>query len=99
MPLFDYVYEAEARRHCHRWYNWATHSRLQPVVEVARTLKARLANTRTYLKHGVTNAAGESFNAKTQWVKYTARGFRNKENFKTAIYLHCGSVDMTPSQT
>jgi hypothetical protein len=26
-------------------------------------------------------------------VKYTARGFRNKGNFQTAIYFHCGSLD------
>jgi Transposase len=35
----------------------------------------------------VTNAASESINAKIQWVKYTARGFRNKQNFIHAIYF------------
>jgi hypothetical protein len=32
-------------------------------------------------------------------VKYTARGFRNKHNFKTAIYFHCGGLDMAPLPT
>jgi len=36
----------------------------------------------------------ESLNAKIQWVKYTVRGFRNKENFKTAIYFHCTGLDL-----
>ena len=31
-----------------------------------------------------------------QW-EYTARGFRNKLNFKTAIYFHCGGLDLMPS--
>lgn len=47
----------------------------------------------------ITNAASESINAKIQWVKYTARGFRNKQNFIHAIYFHCGGLDLAPSAT
>jgi transposase len=96
MALFDFVYESAARKHFNWWYNWATHSRLQPVIQVARTLKSRLDNILTYLKHRITNATSESVNAKIQWVKYTARGFRNKQNFITAIYFHCGGLNMAP---
>jgi transposase len=96
MYLFDFTYEGPARKHFNWWYNWATHSRLQPVIKVARTLKTRLDNILTYLKHRITNATSESLNAKIQWVKYTARGFRNKQNFKTAIYFHCGGLNMVP---
>jgi hypothetical protein len=32
-------------------------------------------------------------------VKYTARGFRNKQNFITAIYFHCGGLDLAPAAT
>jgi len=39
----------------------------------------------TYIHHRITNAASESLNSKIQWVKYTPRGFRNKNNFVTAI--------------
>ena len=99
MSLFDYVYQGAAERHFKWWYNWATHSRLQPIIDVARTLKSRLGNILTYLKHRITNATSESINAKIQWVKYTARGFRNKHNFKTAIYFHCGGLDMAPLPT
>jgi len=38
-------------------------------------------------------------NAKIQWVKYTARGFRNRQNFINAIYFHCGGLDMNPVPT
>ena len=99
MRLFDYCYEGVARKYFRRWYYWATHSRLRPMIEVARMLKGRLENILTYLKHGITNATSESLNAKIQWVKYTARGFRNLENFKTAIYFHCGGLDLVPSPT
>ena len=99
MVLWDYRYEGPARKHFDWWYRWATHSRLQPMIDKAKMLKSRLANILTYLKHPITNATSESLNAKIQWVKYTARGFRNFGNFATAIYFHCGGLDLSPSPT
>jgi len=69
------------------------------MVEKARMLKKHLQNILTYLAHGITNATSESLNAKIQWVKYTARGFCNIENFKNAIYFHCGGLDLAPRPT
>jgi len=99
MALFNYVYEGPARKHFRWWYNWAVRSRLQPMKEVAGMLHRRFENIITYLRHRITNAASESINAKIQWVKYTARGFRNKQNFINAIYFHCGGLDLAPSPT
>jgi transposase len=96
MALYGYCYERPARKHFRWWHNWAVRSRLQPMIQVARMLKRRFENIITYLCHRITNAASESINAKIQWVKYTARGFRNKQNFVHAIYFHCGGLDMTP---
>jgi transposase len=97
MAFFEYVYERPARKHFRWWHGWATRSRLQPMIDVARMLKRRFENVVTYLRHRVTNAASESINSRIQWVKYTARGFRNKANFRTAIYFHCGGLDLMPS--
>lgn len=99
MLLWDYTYEGSARKHFAWWYRWATHSRLKPMVEKARMLKSRMPNILTYLKHGITNATSESLNSKIQWVKYTARGFRNFQNFVTAIYFHCGGLNLAPTPT
>jgi len=99
MAMFRYVYERPARKHFRWWHNWAVRSRLQPMIEAGRMLKRRFENIITYLRHRVTNAASESINAKIQWVKYTARGFRNKENFASAIYFHCGGLDLAPHST
>jgi transposase len=99
MSLYNYTYEGSARKHFQWWHGWAVRSRLRPMVAVAGMLKRRFANIITYLKHRITNAASESLNAKIQWVKYTARGFRNKQNFINAIYFHCGGLDLAPSAT
>jgi transposase len=85
-----------ARKHFRRWHNWAVRSRLQPMIEVARMLKRRFENIITYLRHGTTNAGSESINVRVQWVKCTARGLRNKQNFVPAIYFHCGGLDPAP---
>ena len=62
-------------------------------------LKRRFENVITYLRHRITNAGSESLNSIIQWVKYTARGFRNRQNFINAIYFHCGGLDMNPVPT
>ena len=86
-----------ARRFFRRGYFWATHSRLPPVIAGARTLKRRLDNILTYLKHPITNALNESLNAQVEKVKRLARGYRT--HFQTAIYFHCGGLDLYPSTT
>jgi len=38
----------------------------------------------------------EGLNSKIQEIKYHARGYRNRENFRMAILFHCGGLDMDP---
>lgn len=94
--LWEYTYLGAARTFFRRWYWWATHSRLAPMIKVARMLKAHLPNILTYLTHRITNAVTEGLNAKIQWIKFASRGFRNREAFKTAILFHCGGLDLEP---
>lgn len=96
MELFTYKSETWARKHFKWWHGWSVRSRLEPMIKVAGMLKRRFENIITYLQHPITNAASESINAKIQWVKYTARGFRNKRNFVNAIYFHAGGLDLDP---
>ena len=94
--LWSYRHEGWARRHWTRWYFWATHSRLKPVVEAARLIQRHLPNVMTYFTHRITNAVSEGLNSKIQTIKKRAYGFRNREHFKTAIYFHCGGLQLYP---
>ena len=85
-----------ARAALTRWYSWAIRSRLEPIKKVARMIKSHLEGVVNAIYHRVTNARAEGINARIQWIKYTARGFRNRERFRTAIYFHLGGLDMTP---
>jgi transposase len=73
--LWNYQRKGWALRHWQEWYFWATHSRLPPVVKVARMLKRNLANVLTYFDHRVTNAASEGLNSKVQTIKKTPTAF------------------------
>jgi len=79
-----------------RWYGWASRSRLAPVIEVAKMVKSHLHNVLTYYAHRITNAASEGINSAIQTIKKRAAGYRNMENFKTAIYFHCGGLALHP---
>ena len=81
------------------WYSWATHSRLAPIIKAARTLKAHLKNILTYAIHPITNALSESLNGKIEKVKRLACGFRNRSHYGTAIYFHCGGLDLYPRRS
>ena len=79
-----------------RWYFWATHSKLPPIIKAANTIKAHLDNVLTYLKHHLTNAFNETINGQVEKVKRMASGYRNREHYKIAIYFHCGGLDLYP---
>jgi transposase len=97
--FWEYRYPGAARTFFTRWYWRATHSRLTPMAAVAKLIQRHLPNLLTYLRHHLTNAGLERVNAVIQWVKKTARGFRNAEHFKTAIYFHCGGLDLYPHES
>ncbi len=97
--FWGYIYPGAAQTFFARWFWRATHSRLRPMAAVAKLIQRHLPNVLTYLRHRLTNASLEAVNATIQWVKKTARGFRNVEHFKTAIYFHCGGLDLYPHET
>ena len=84
------------QRHWRKWYFWATHSRLQPVIDAAHTLQRHEAGLLSYFAHRITNAGAESLNSRIQAIRVSARGHRNRDNFKTAIYFHCGGLQLYP---
>lgn len=94
--FWEYTYPARAEAYFDRWYFWATHSRLDPIVMAAKTIKRHLPNILTYFKHRITNAVAEGLNSKIQMVKEMACGFRSREHYRTAIYFHCGGLDLYP---
>ena len=94
--LWDYYYEGSARKFFKKWYFSATHSRLEPVIKVAKMLKRHIENILTFIKHRITNAFAEGINSSIQHIKATARGFRNFKNYRISILFYCGKLNLYP---
>ncbi len=99
LNFWDYLYLASARKYFQRWYFWATHSRLKPIIKVAKTIKRHIENILTYFKHRITNAVAEGLNSKIQNIKSNARGYRNFDNYRVAILFYCGKLELYPQET
>ena len=94
--MWSYWHAGYMRKYFAKWHHWATHSRLEPIKKAAKTLKRHLDNIVTYAKHRITNALAEGINAKIEKIKRMACGFRNRAHYRTAIYFHCGGLDLFP---
>lgn len=94
--LWTYRQTAAVKRFFKDWYGWAVRSRLEPVKKVAATLKRHLDGVLRFAKHPITNGVAEGLNSKIMSIKRKAGGFRNPANFTTAIYFHCGGLDLYP---
>jgi transposase len=94
--LWTYRRPWVAARFFQRWFHWARCSRLAPVRRSAATLKRHVDGILRYCRHPITNGATEGLNSKIMTIKRKACGFRNPQNFQTAIYFHCGGLDLYP---
>jgi transposase len=94
--LWRYTYRGPARKFFQQWFGWARRSQLTPIKKLALTLRNHLDGILTYCKHHVTNGTTEGINSTVMTIKRLAGGYRNRENFKTAIYFHCGGLDLHP---
>jgi len=95
--FWSYKRRGWGAKHFKRWYFWATHSRLKPIIEAAKTLKRHEAGLLSYFAHPITNAGAEGLNSRIQAIQVSARGYRNREHFKTAIYFHLGGLQLYPT--
>ena len=78
------------------WYWRVIHTKLKPMKKVAKTIKDRLQNVVSYCTHKITNAVAEGMDSKIMSIKRRVGGYRNPQNFKTAIYFYCGGLDLYP---
>ncbi len=94
--LWEYKTIPGALRFFKNWYGWAMRSRLEPVKRAARTIRHYLPSIVSFTQLRYTNARTEAMNAKIQEIKYRARGYKNRNNFRMAIMFHCGGLSMNP---
>lgn len=77
-----------------RWYFWATHSRLTPIAEAARTIKRHWDGILRWFDSKIANGLIEGINSLVQAAKAKARGYRSTRNLKAIIYMIAGKLDL-----
>jgi transposase len=77
-----------------RWYFWATHSRLEPIIDAARTVKRHWDGILRWFDSKIANGLIEGINSLVQAAKTKARGYRSARNLKAIVYLLAGKLDM-----
>lgn len=96
MGVWDCEDRDDAENYLRAWCQGAIRSRLKPIKRVARMIRRHLDGVLTAVVQRVTNARLEGINTVIQWIKRSARGFRNRERFRQAIYFHLGGLDLYP---
>jgi transposase len=76
-----------------KWYFWATHSRLEPIIKAAKTVKRHWDGVLRWFTSKINNGILEGINSLIQAAKARARGYRTKRNLITMIYLIAGKLD------
>jgi transposase len=78
-----------------KWYFWATHSRLEPMIDAARTVKRHWDGILRWFDSKIANGLIEGINSLVQAAKAKARGYRSSRNLKAIVYLIAGKLDLT----
>jgi transposase len=51
----------------------------------------------SYFAHRVSNVGAAGLNSRIQALRLSARGYRDREHFKAAIWFHLGSLQLYPA--
>ena len=76
-----------------QWLSWAVRSRLEPIKQFAKMVKAHFDGIMHYFTSRLTTGAMEGINSRIQEIKRRARGFKNIDNFIAMIYLEAANLD------
>ena len=92
--FWDYIYTGSATKFLKSWTRRALLSRLEPIRDFVKTLRAHQEHIIPFIETGITNATAEGINRLLQMVKNRASGFLNLNAFTDLIFLVVGDVDV-----
>jgi transposase len=81
-----------AEAYLKKWFYWATHSKLKPMIDAAYFVKRHWDGVLRYTTTRITNGVLEGINSIIQSVKRRARGYGTTKHFISMVYLVCGDL-------
>jgi len=76
-----------------KWYFWATHSRLEPIIAAAKTIKNHWDGVLEWKRSQINNGILEGLNSIVQAAKAKARGFKTFSCFRIVVFLLTGDLN------
>ena len=96
---FQDIYQATTQEefitYLNKWYYWATHSKLEPIVKAAKTVKRHWDGIVKWHESKINNGILEGLNSVIQAAKSKARGYKTFKNYKIMVYLLTGKLDFS----
>lgn len=80
-----------------RWYSWARRARIEPIKQVAQSLKNHWDGILNAFDSKLTNGRVEAANGQIQAAKATARGYGTTRHLITIAYLVAGKLTHLPA--
>ena len=90
-----YVYKVpkhEAGERLEAWLAWASRSRLQPFVKLARTIRKHKQGVLAAIELNLSNGRLEALNSKVRLISHRAYGFHSADALIAMIYLCCAGI-------
>ena len=96
---FQDIYQATTQEefvtYLNKWYYWATHSKLEPIVKAAKAIKRHWDGIVKWYESKINNGILEGLNSVIQAAKSKARGYKTFKNYKIIVYLLTGKLDFS----
>ena len=92
--FWNYIYPGNAKKFLDQWIWMATHSRIEPMRDVAWMIRRHEEGILNYFKTRISNGAVEGMNRKAKVVSQRAYGYRTFATFQLALYHVMGDLPM-----
>jgi transposase len=90
--LYQLEHPALAPAHLDAWLAWASRSRLDPFVKLARTIRRHRAGILAAIRLGLTNGRLEGLNSRIRLISHRSFGFHSADPLIALVYLCCAGI-------
>jgi transposase len=81
-----------APEHLDAWLAWASRSRLEPFVKLARTIRRHRDGILNAIRLGLNNGRLEGLNSRIRLISHRSFGFHSADPLIALVYLCCAGV-------
>jgi len=94
---FQEIYKEETKKEFEtslkKWFFWATHSKIEQMIEAAATIKNHWDGIISWFQNKINNGILEGLNSLIQAAKSKARGYKTFKNLMTMVYMLTGKLN------